>query len=135
MGGGVEQALVLVLAAQVHGRAHELGELAHARHAPVHLDATAPGGLDAAGDDVAVGVVGAAVDAPLNDEGGRPLADGRAVGALADEELEGAEEGRLAGAGLAGEHCEALRRPHRGLADQGDVAGAQLVDHRRPASP
>ena len=89
MGLHLQKALVLVLAAEVDGGAHALGELADAAHAAVDAHATAAVGAHAAADHAAVRVAAAHIEAPLYLEAACALAHGARVGALPHQKLDG----------------------------------------------
>ena len=55
--------------------------------------------------------------------------DAAARGPLAEQQREGVDEHRLAGAGLAGEHVEAGAEVERHVGDGGEVADAELGEH------
>ena len=124
-----EQALVLVLAAEVDRGTHLPGQLAHARHAAVNLHAAAATRLHAPAHHVAFIVIRAQVDAPLHKQVVVALADGARVGALAYQELQGTEQGRLTGARLTRQHREAGCGLDGRVADQGDALNVELVNH------
>ena len=130
-----EQALVLMLAAQVDRRADARREFADRGHGTVNLHAAAPGHLHATTHDTPVGIAVPEVEATLHRERIGTLAHRARIRALAHQELDGREQSGLARAGLAGEHRETGggRRDGR-LADEGDILDAKLVDHR-PALP
>ncbi len=98
----LQQRLVLVLSAELHQRPHRARELRHAGHGSVDGGATAPVGADLAHCDELIGGGIGREQAPPHLGVFRPLAHVRAVGALADEQLHGADERRLSGARLAG---------------------------------
>ena len=99
----IEQALMLVLAAQIHHHADALGKLAHAGDAAVNLDAAAALGRKAALHGEALRVVRAIEQARLDARKRLALAHGRRIRALAQNELKRREQCCLAGAGLAGQ--------------------------------
>ena len=124
-----EQALVLVLAAEVDGGPHARRELAHARHAPVKLHAPAAVGAHAPAHDRSVFVVAAQEETSLHLEGVRALAHHSGVRALPHQQLDGGEQRRLARARLSREHGEAGGGLDGGVPNERDVARAKLVDH------
>ena len=130
MGLDGEQALMLVLAAEVDRGTHALRELADARHVAVQLNAAASVGAHAAAHHGAVLVVPGKKQPPLDLERRCALAHHTGVGALAHQQLDRGEQRRLAGAGLARQHGEPGRRLDGGIADERDVTRVQLVDHR-----
>ena len=70
-------------------------------------------------------------EATLNRETIRTLAHRGGIGPLPHQELNGRQKGRLARARLAREHRKTTRGLQDRLADQGDVAYVQLVNHWR----
>ena len=74
-------------------------------------------------------VIRAQVDAPLHKQVVVALADGARVGALAYQELQGTEQGRLTGARLTRQHREAGCGLDGRVADQGDALNVELVNH------
>ena len=127
-----EQALVLVLAAEVHRRAHAPGELAHARHVPVHVHAAAAVRAHAPAHHGAVLVVARKEEPALDLERGRPLADHARVGALAHEELDRREQRGLSRARLAGEDVQSRSRLDVRALDDRYVFYVQLPEHFAP---
>ena len=99
----IEQALMLVLAAQIHHHADALGKLAHAGNATINLDAAAAFGRKAALHGEALRVVWTVEQPRLDARKCLALAHGRRIRALAQNELKRREQCGLAGTGLAGQ--------------------------------
>src|SRR5262249_38084185 len=57
------------------------------------------------------------------------LAHHRGVAAAADQQLDGVDQDRLAGAGLAGEHAEARAELDRDLAEDDEVVNVERPQH------
>ena len=138
MAGRIDQGAVIVLAVNLDQRLSHLAQQLHA-HAGVVDEGAAPsvGALDPAQDQ---GVIGG--DAVLGQEREHRMAVGqvehrrdlalaraaayqRSVAAPANSEREGVEQDRLAGAGLAGQHRQALAEFEVEFVDQDDVADRQ----------
>lgn len=100
----VEQALVLVLAAQIHHHANALRKLAHAGDAAVNLHAAAALGRKAALDREAFRVVRPVEESRLDARQHLALAHRRRIRALTQNKLEGREQRGLAGAGFSGQN-------------------------------
>ena len=154
--GGREEVGVLVLGVEVDKVATELAELGEGGAAAVDVAAGGAGGEDLAANDDGLGVggIGGVVAGVAQAGGVEPGADflggglagavggldAGAVGAgaedvgggaLAEEELEGAKEDALAGAGLAGDGGEAGSELDLEALDDGVVLDAQGFDHGR----
>jgi len=137
-GPGVEQVyvrghrkepLVLVLPAEVDHRPHALRELVSGHHAAIHLHASAAVGRDAPSHHDSIGVSPALDEPPLHLEVIGSLANHPGIGALAHEQLDGGEEGRLSRARLTREHREPRGGDERGVMDERDIGYVQLVKH------
>ena len=89
MARGIEQALVLMLAAQVNEGPHARGELADARDRAVHTHAAAPVCTHAAGDREAREIPWALEEAPLRDSALLALAHEGRIRPFSDKELQG----------------------------------------------
>ena len=100
----VEQALVLVLAAQVHHHADALRKLAHAGDAAVYFYAAATLGRKAAQYGETLRVMWTVEQARLDAGKRLALAHGRRICTLAQNELESREQRSLAGASLASQN-------------------------------
>ena len=100
----IEQALVLVLAAQIHHHANALRKLAHAGDAAVNLHAAAALGRKATLDRETLRVVWTVEQPRLNASKRLALAHRRRIRALAQNKLEGREQRGLAGAGFSGQN-------------------------------
>ena len=135
----IEQALVLVLATQIHHHANTLRKLAHTGNAAVNLHAAATLGRKAALDREAFRVVRPVKQARLDARQRLALAHRRRIRALAQNKLEGREQRGLAGTGLAGQDSQAGTRHQRRLAYECNVRNLQLIDHdglrRKRGSP
>ena len=125
----IEQALVLMLAAQIHHHAEALGKLAHAGDAAVDPDAAAALGRKAALHGEPLRVVRAIEQARLDARQRLALAHGRRIRTLAQYELERRKQRGLAGTGLAGQDSQAGTRHQRRLANECNVGNLQLIDH------
>ena len=100
----IEQALVLVLAAQIHHHTNALRKLAHTGDAAVNLHAAAALGRKAALDREAFRVVRAVKQPRLDARQRLALAHRRRIRALTQNKLEGREQRGLAGAGFSGQN-------------------------------
>ena len=100
----IEQALVLVLAAQIHHHTDALRKLTHAGDAAVNLHAAAALGRKAALDREAFRVVRAVKQPCLDARERLALAHRRRIRALAQNELERREQRGLTGAGFSGQN-------------------------------
>ena len=100
----IEQALVLVLAAQIHHHANALRKLAHTGDAAVNLHAAAALGRKAALNREALRVVRAVKQACLNARQRLALAHRRRIRTLAQNKLEGREQRGLTGAGFSSQN-------------------------------
>ena len=100
----IEQALVLVLAAQIHHHANALRKLAHTGDAAVNLHAAAALGRKATLDRETLRVVWTVEQPRLNASKRLALAHRRRIRALAQNKLEGREQRGLAGAGFSGQN-------------------------------
>ena len=129
MGGGIEQALMLVLAAKVNQRAHALGKLTHAGQAAVDARARATVGTQAARHHEALLVMWARKQTALHQRAFAPLSNRGGVGTLPHEQLECGEQRGFSRSGLAREHGEARARYEVRLADQGHIFDMDLIDH------
>ena len=105
-------------------RAQGLCQLGDRGHLPVERAAAAALGAQAAHGDMLPAVH---LEAQLNQGLGGAVAHGLGVGALAAGELESAEQGGLAGAGLSREDGEAAGELHAGLLDEGNPLDVELV--------
>ena len=99
----IEQALVLVLTAQVHHHAHALRKLTHAGNTAIDLHAAAALGRKATLHGETLGVVRAVEQASLDARQRLALTHRRRIGALAQNELERREQRGLAGTRLTGQ--------------------------------
>ena len=135
----IEQALVLVLAAQIHHHTNALRKLAYTGDAAVNLHAAAALGRKAALDREAFRVVRAVKQPRLDARQRLALAHRRRIRALTQNKLEGREQRGLAGAGLAGQDSQTGTRHQRRLANECNVGNLQLIDHdglrRKRGSP
>ena len=102
----IEQALVLVLAAQIHHHTTALRKLAHTGDAAVNLHAAAALGRKAALHGEPLRVVRPVEQPRLDARQRLALAHRRRIRALAQNKLEGREQRGLAGAGLAGQDSQ-----------------------------
>ena len=125
----VEEALVLVLTAQIHHHADALRKLAHAGDAAVNPHAAAALGRKAALDREALRVVRAVKQACLDARQRLALAHRRRIRTLAQNKLKGREQRGLAGAGLACQDSQAGTRHQRRLTNECNVRNLQLIDH------
>ena len=125
----IEQALVLVLAAQIHHQTNALRKLAHTGDAAVNLHAAAALGRKAALDREAFRVVRAVKQPRLDARQRLALAHRRRIRALTQNKLERREQRSLAGAGLTGQDSQAGTRHQRRLANECNVRNLQLIDH------
>ena len=108
--------------------------------------AAAVGALDTAQDQVAIdvdprlgrdrtgGMVAAHVEHGRDIALGSPAADKAQIAAAAERERQRVEQDRLAGAGLAGEHREALRQRNVQRVDDDDVADREGGEHGAPVA-
>jgi hypothetical protein len=141
--GRPQQRLVLVLAVDVHQVLARLAQLRERGHVAVDEAARAPTALQRAAQDQAPGIAlqlalgeprgqrRARIQVELGAEFGalRPFAYQRAVGAAADQQLEGVHQDRLARAGLAGEHGVAAPRLKLDALGDDVVANRQDAQH------
>ena len=104
MCGLAEQGLVNMLAVQVDKVVADLRELLNRRHAAVHIGARAPGGGNRPREDD-FGSLGHETTFDYRLRGARAHDGG--VRPAAEQQLEGLDDKRLAGAGLAGERRHA----------------------------
>ena len=125
----IEQALVLVLAAQIHHHANALRKLAHTGDAPVNLHAAAALGGKAALYGEPFRVVRPVEESCLDARERLALAHRRRIRALAQNKFEGREQRGLASTGLAGQDSQAGTRHQRRLANECNVRNLQLIDH------
>ncbi len=124
-----EQRLVLVLAVQVDERPDALGQRAHRRHLAVERAPAAAVGADPAlRDELFAAGEEAAFDRRLRRSG----ANGAGVRALAEKQLERADQRRLPRARLAGERGHAGPELEPGLLDQREVADVEFFEHVSP---
>ena len=100
----IEQALVLVLAAQIHHHANALRKLAHAGDAAVNLHAAAALGRKATLDRETLRVVWTVEQPRLNASKRLALAHRRRIRTLAQNKLEGREQRGLTGAGFSSQN-------------------------------
>ena len=131
---GLQEVLVLVLAAQIYRGAQLLGELAHGGHGAVDAHAAAPVGGNLAACDMPVACVvgvglGGQEEAALDHGALRAFAHGRGVGAVAHEQLDRRQQRGFAGARFARDHREARRGRERRFANKGDILHVELVEH------
>ena len=103
----IEQRLVLVLAVELDEAAGQLLERAGGRERAVDERAAAPLRGDLAADEQ---LLAAALEDGLDGGGVLAGADEVARGAAAEQQSDGLDENRLAGAGLAGQDVEARAR-------------------------
>src|SRR5437764_751844 len=80
-------------------------------------------------------LVGADDETPLDPGLGGPVADHGGVGGGAEEQPDGLDEHRLAGARLAGERRHPRPEHEVDLGDDAEVADAELGQHQRSARP
>ena len=125
----IEQALVLVLAAQIHHHANALRKLAHAGDAAVNFYAAAALGRKATLYGEPLRVVRTVEQACLDARLRLALAHRRRIRALAQYELKRREQRGLAGTGLAGQDSQAGTRHQRRLTNECDVRNLKLIDH------
>ena len=125
----IEQALVLVLAAQIHHHTNALRKLAHTCDAAVNLHSAAALGRKAALHGKTLRVVWTVEQPRLDARQRLALAHRRRIRALAQNKLESREQRGLAGAGLAGQDSQAGTRNQRRLANERNVRNLQLIDH------
>ena len=125
----IEQALVLVLAAQIHHHANALRKLAHAGDAAVNLHAAAALGRKTALHGEPFRVVRPVEESCLDARERLALAHRRRIRALAQNKLKSREQRGLASAGLAGQDSQAGTRHQRRLANECNVRNLQLIDH------
>ena len=123
--------LVLVLTTEIDGGAHPFGQLPHRCDATVDAHAAATVGSHAATHDGPIRVPSLEIHPSLDEEPLRALTHGTCVCPLPHEELNGREERRLTGTGLARKHREAICGLKRRLMDKGDVMYGKFVDHVR----
>ena len=100
----VEQALMFMLAAQIHHHANALRKLAHAGDTAVNFYAAAALGRKAALHGEALRVVRTVKQTRLDAGKRLALANRRRIGALAQNELECREQCGLTSTGLAGQN-------------------------------
>ena len=100
----VEQALMLMLSAQIHHHANALRKLAHTGDAAVNLHAAAALGRKAALNREALRVVRAVKQACLDARQRLALAHRRRIRTLAQNKLEGREQRGLTGAGFSSQN-------------------------------
>ena len=125
----IEQALVLVLAAQIHHHANALRKLAHTGNAAVNLHAAAALGRKTALYGKAFRVVWTVEQPRLDTRQRLALAHRRRIRTLTQNKLERREQRGLAGAGLAGQGSQTGTRHQRRLANECNVRNLQLIDH------
>ena len=129
----LEQALMLVLAAQIDRRPDARSKLANRCHGAIYGDAAAPIRAHLSNSHMAIGSIFIAQKEPALNRGGRlPLADRCRIGALAHQELYGREKRRFAGACFARDDSKPRRRGERSIANQRDVFDMKLVKHTAP---
>ena len=127
-----QEFLVVVLAAQVDMGACRLGELAHGCHRAVKRAARAALAGNPSAHNMAVGeLLGVALigDLGLDDQEIATLTHLACLGTLADEQLYGAQQGRLARARLTRKDREPTRRANDRVLDQGEVFDMKLFNH------
>lgn len=100
----IEQALMFMLAAQIHHHADALGKLAHAGNATVNLHAAAALGRKAALHGEALRVARAIEQARLDARKRLALTHGRRIRALAQDELKRRKQRGLTGTSLASQN-------------------------------
>ena len=132
MHGGIEEALVLMLPAEVNGRSHRCRKLANRRHAPIYLDTASPGCLDTTPDHTAIWVPVAQEQASLDLERIGALAHSGGIGTLSHQQFYCAEESGFACTRLAGQYGKPRRGSDGRLTYERDVAHEQLVNHGMP---
>ena len=125
----IEQALVLVLAAQIHHHTNALRKLAYTGDAAVNLHAAAALGRKAALDREAFRVVRAVKQPRLDARQRLALAHRRRIRALTQNKLERRKQRGLASTGLTGQDGQAGTRHQRRLANECNVGNLQLIDH------
>ena len=131
----IQQCLVLMLAVDVDEPPAQRPQRRRGRECVVQEHPAAALGRDFAADD---GLVSLRVLECRLDEGpGRAGANQVPASPLADQQAERADDDRLAGAGLAGQHVEAVVELDVDGIDDGEVANAEETDHdqRPPVSP
>jgi hypothetical protein len=145
LGLAAQQALVLVLAVDLHEPLAELAQVGERRGGAVDEGPRAAVGADHAAQQALAGVVrvlhrllaqpGARGEGSFERELGADLglrlpgAHEGGVGAVAQHQAERVDQDRLAGAGFAGEHREAGRELEVERIDDGEVADPQRAQH------
>ena len=127
-----EELLVVVLAAQVDGGADQLRKLAHRRHRAVDGTTGTPFGRHAPLCDVPVGKfprIGREKEPPFDRKPLGTVANLVSRSTIADQELYGRQQRRLARTGLAGQHRQARAGLDRRVGNQGNVGHMQFIDH------
>ena len=128
-----EQALVLMLAAQVDRRSDAGGKLADRGHGTVYGNAAASVRTHLPNGHMTVGGVFATQEEPALNRGCRfPLADRCCIGAFAHQEFYGREKRCFARARFARDDGKPRRRSERSIANQSDVFDMKLVKHTAP---
>ena len=130
MVGGVQKALVFMLATQVDAGSHEVGLLANARHGPVDAHARTTIGTDPALNRQTLGIVRLPEDPARNEGTLSTLAHGREVGPLAHKQFEGGEQRGFTRARLTRENRHAGTGNQVRLADKRDILYMDFIDHR-----
>ena len=142
LGIGLQQRAAVALAEDLDELLAELAQIAGRDRRAVHERARAAFGVDHAADravlavaELALGQPGADAGAAAERELGRDLrlvgaaADQRGIGAQADHEAERVDQDRLAGAGLAGQHAEALGPVKAQFVDDREIADVKMSQH------
>ncbi len=142
--GSAQQRLVRMLAVQVEQPFAGFLELGKRGGVAVDEAARPAGAVDRAAQNQLAGVAGQVALGEPGRHGFGNLEFTRQLGALgafahhrriaaaADQKLDGIDQNRLAGAGLAGEDGEALGELERGVVDQDVVADLQSTQHDYP---
>ncbi len=127
-----KQALMLVLAAQIHALPHRLRKLLQRGQRTVDRGARTTLGGDTAGGHHAVFVGAFQEEAAFHLQFRRALAHQAGFRALADEQLQRVQQRRFARARFARDDGKARCGGKRGLGNQGNVLDMHLVDHGNP---
>ena len=140
MVGRFHKALVFVLTAEVDRGAHRLGELLDAGDRPIDAHAAAAVGAHRALGHAALRLLRfpAAVkgkEAAFDPQALFALAHHGGVGAIAAEQFERPEQGRLTGARFARDHRKPAGGCERGVAYERNILDMQFVDHGRSFLP
>ena len=127
-----QQALVGVLAVEIHQQPAVLGQLGHRRQTAVDVGPRPPLCRDDPAEDH---LVLAHEEAALHDGLARPRSYQARLGPPSDEEGHGFDEEGLAGAGLPGHGGQARTEEQARLADHPQVTHHELAQHQRSARP